>query len=729
MLNKFKISSKSPLISFKLKISKFVLIMIFVGSKLWQSPFAAAQSPPNPATLHDVSIYTNVSNWKNNGWTGEDINIGILDRGFAGLTEFQASTDADVSVVDGTDEANLYPPGVTNQGTNVLEVIHFIAPDATLYPFRYDTLSEFTAGVNAFILAGDIDIVVSVSGVPTPALSDTRAWTDALKRATDRGILWINAAGNFNTGYMEEVFVDTDGDHLHEFTTDRDDKNSLYVDPLNTMQYGSIALSWDDLDAPRTNLDLYIIDQMGETLYSSTKPQNAQLGQRPEEYVSFMMDRPFNIQIWDVNLNAGLVPFSLFVEFANLPNSSQLGGVIAPGNSPDAMTVGALKGAGYEVQTTSSRGLPDASVIKPDIVTVGNIRLSSGEIFSGTAAAASVAAGAAALIWEAHPDMDRVAILDYMRRNSVKDDQRHPGPDNEFGYGLLYMSSVHPKPQPIEIKTTIFRTRNSVTIYIPGDDAPVFLKDFTFAVGPPEKRSYHRLCEYADFDGLNFENIPTPICFRLEIENNEEHPLECQNLSNERRFTQSLPPGNAFWLDPFDRSERLILIARGNTILEDQWCQAGAFRCVISYVLPTPTTPTPTLTPTPTGSPTSTSTQTPTTEVVTQTFTIELTTPAKASTSIPTETPSNQSPWDLTPTPVVQLHTEPRSPIKIKPGDCVIFSWTTERIEQVYMNDVLQTGTSITVCPSDTKEYTFRFVGHGGNWWSTLFEIVTVSQY
>jgi subtilisin family serine protease len=366
-------------------------------------------------TIEQIMDDANISSWREN-YTGLDVTIGVLDLGFGGLADFEATYGVDVSLPRGADPT-AYIDNPLRHGTQVLEVIHLIAPNAELVVCQYRGFDSFNRCVNTMITRG-VDIVNHSAGVPALPLDGNGQWADVVTAVSERGILWVNSAGNFAGGALNNAFTDLDNNRLHEFRgVPIEQAEALGIDGVETS--GTIILSWRDRDAIPANqidLDLQILSLPdGTPMTGSYDEQTGLPSQQPLELVVLDMSQDFAVQVIG-NDNAVGTEFKLFVEFARVPEGDEFSSIIAPADASEALTVAALQG--FSPAPYSSRGPLEGGEDKPDIAVAGEIMLPSGQ-FVGTSAAAPVIAGTAALIWEASPDWTRQQVYDYLIDNTL----------------------------------------------------------------------------------------------------------------------------------------------------------------------------------------------------------------------------------------------------------------------------------------------------------------------
>lgn len=134
--------------------------------------------------------------WHAAGWRGRGITIAVLDVGFAGVTELLSTElPGDVSLHG--------DPGATPHGSAVAEIIHDIAPEASLLLVQFSTETEFLAALDVVVAAG-VDIVNASIGFDNVWPADGSSVVSAAVTAmvAEHGVLWVAAAGNEGLRYQ-----------------------------------------------------------------------------------------------------------------------------------------------------------------------------------------------------------------------------------------------------------------------------------------------------------------------------------------------------------------------------------------------------------------------------------------------------------------------------------------------------------------------------------------------
>jgi hypothetical protein len=439
-----------------------LLLLISVGSFAQEqpTPFApiiiqssANVGVPEPFAVSEIAIRNGLSEWLARGWSGHGIKIGVLDRGFGGLDSFSRNFNVTVAVAPGADTANYQDSSIIH-GTQVLETIHAVAPGAELFVCAYDNLPNFDLCVTWMIRSG-VNIINHSVGVPALPLDGTTPWAQEVDRAARENILWVNAAGNFAQGYFTDRFTDTQPNGLHEFRAIAPENNeALGVATIEATGDGLVMLSWSGYAGKPANaidLDLQVIDlASGQIIEGSYDKQAGLSSDQPIEYLPFNHDRPYAIQVIDNSGDAVGVEFVLFIAFASVPTTRSQGSIIAPADSQNSFTVGALQG--IRLAPYSSRGQLDNGLIGIDLVAPGEVQLRDG-VFIGTSAAAPIVAASAALVWEANPNFTARDVSTYLE-NAAIDDPEFPGRDNNYGFGILDLPLPNTSPQEVAVLPT-----------------------------------------------------------------------------------------------------------------------------------------------------------------------------------------------------------------------------------------------------------------------------------
>ncbi len=194
----------------------------------------------------------------------------------------------------------------------------------------------------------------------------------------------------------------------------------------------TLALNWDDWKNGTQDFDLYVLDQNGNEVVSSTDQQTGPGSDAGEFiYYEFSDEGPYYLQIYAVNATRQ-VTFDFFLRDGAIEYYTPEYSVNTPGDAISSLTVGATNWETDELEDYSSRGPTEDGRIKPDVVAPSGVSSAAfGESWNGTSASCPHVSGAAALILQAFPDYSPQQVTDFL--TSRAEDIGASGPDGEFG--------------------------------------------------------------------------------------------------------------------------------------------------------------------------------------------------------------------------------------------------------------------------------------------------------
>jgi subtilisin family serine protease len=437
--------------------------------------------------------------WHASGYTGAGVKVGVIDNGFLGYPALQG-TDLPVAVtvknfVDG--ESDALVDGTTDHGTACAEIVHDIAPDATLYLAKISTNIDLQEAVAWLKDVHQVDVIsVSMGWYITTPGDGTGQFADLVASARSAGITWVTAAGNERERHWGGTFADSDGDDFHEF-------NGAEVNCLGpeggTTCYNLSAgvpflaqMRWNDWTHVDQDYALTLLRWNGagwDIVGVGNNPQTGSPGQRPAELVTVTTSgppTPYAVAIARVD-GTRPVNFELFVpKLLPLKNRLTARSLANLADVPDAITVAALDvDAPYPQENYSSEGptngpggAESGGAIKPDLAGYANVSTESygsGLIkFNGTSAATPHVAGAAALVKSAYPSYTPDQVEAFLQGRAV--DMGPVGKDTAYGWGRLHLgvppSGNRPPYTPSSPSPTdgALVTRRAFTLSWTGDD-------------------------------------------------------------------------------------------------------------------------------------------------------------------------------------------------------------------------------------------------------------------
>ncbi len=367
--------------------------------------------------------------WQLGGFLGDGVKVAIVDLGLEGYasllgTELPGSVVTRSFRIDGDIEVG------NTHGVRVAEVVHDMAPNASLYLVNFDDELDLSAAVDWLIAEGVGIVNHSISWFNVGPGDGSGFINEIVERARSNGILWVNSAGNRAQTHWEAPFSDTDGDGWHNYAAN-DLGNTFFG---GAGQVVRIWLSWNDWPASNQDYDLYLARSSDGTLIR--RSENFQTGTQPPVeriVVALPADDFYYIAILRFNATQD-VNLELFVNFDGLQYVVPSGSLTIPADSPDAVAVGATHWTNDLVEPYSSLGPTTDGRIKPDISAPTCTTGSLGQ-FCGTSASAPHVSGAAALVKQANPSFTPGQIQAFLESESL--DLGSPGLDSSYGWGRL----------------------------------------------------------------------------------------------------------------------------------------------------------------------------------------------------------------------------------------------------------------------------------------------------
>jgi subtilisin family serine protease len=386
--------------------------------------------------------------WQQAGLRGQGVKVAIIDVGFRGYRsllgqelplEDRVTARGFGVAVEGFSNT---PDDVASHGTGVAEIVYDIAPEAQFF-----LVSALTVEVNVpqavnFLIAQGVHVINTSWGTYTGCLRESSPLERQIQRARQAGIIWVTAAGNDAQGHWQGTFRDDDNNGRLNFTA-TDETNSFQADQDDIV---NITLSWEDPCRSSPNdYDLLLLDSNLNVIARSAE-NNRRLP--AVESIRFRIPQSGTYHI-AIERAEDSQPVELDLSLFNrrLEYSVAAGSVsfFEPSISPNALTVGATFWQSHRLERFSSQGPTKDGRRKPDLSAPDGVTTRTFDPFFGTSASSPHVAGAAALVKQAFPNNTAEQIQGFL--TSRTEDLGPPGPDNQFGAGLLVLGQP-PSPQP-----------------------------------------------------------------------------------------------------------------------------------------------------------------------------------------------------------------------------------------------------------------------------------------
>ena len=402
-------------------------------------------APQALVTSQGVAL-TGADQLQSQGTRGQNTTIGVIDLGFAGLSTAQSRGEIPGNVQT-FDFSGSGLQSSSSHGTAVAEIVHDMAPGADLVLMKISDEVDLENAIDRAIQMGVDVINHSVAWFNTNFYDGTGIINDAVRRARNAGILWVNAAGNYGQRHWQGVADDRNGNNWVEFTSGREGLDFS----AQAGQLIEVYLTWRDWPSTRQDYDLFVTNSFGSIVASSERVQNG--SQPPTEHLLFSAPsagnyeirvRPASVgspkQLAIFNLNQDISPFV------------KQGSIVTPGDCSCALAVGAVEHPNWTtgpIAPFSSQGPTPDGRIKPDLVGPAGVRVSTSQWnpFAGTSAAAPHVAGAAALLLSEDANQSASDLERALQSQAIS-----MGASTQFGSGRLALTPSTPSRADLTIR-------------------------------------------------------------------------------------------------------------------------------------------------------------------------------------------------------------------------------------------------------------------------------------
>lgn len=351
------------------------------------------------------------------------LKVAVLDKTFLGFeSELGRTLPADTVMIEGPVRIPSVDPSA--HGLRMAQIFSFLATDKMRCPgnvelrlYRVAGYSNFKSAIQGLI-DWRADLVLHSEVWEVGGNSDGKGFLNAeVSRAAQSGIIWVNAAGNFEglvhqgqirSAASGRASLPHEGDRLRLICRAEDGKKC----PTR------VLLTWNSFtdsteDGVREDLDLELIDEDGEVLARSELRQTTEPGEAkpgfskfPRESLSLQLEAGeyfLRVPMVTRDFREGQVlRVSVSGEFLEMPWSIPGETILNPADNPDILVVGAWDSE--KSSLSLSRG-------KPDLWAPSSLRFEDGREYRGSSNSAALVAGWIALKKLAHPNLDRTGVM------------------------------------------------------------------------------------------------------------------------------------------------------------------------------------------------------------------------------------------------------------------------------------------------------------------------------
>ena len=409
---------------------------------------------PLAATVSEGVAKTGADTWQsvNPYKTPGEVKVCILDLGFNGYQ----SRVSEGELPSGVTARSFRSDGLiggsgtgTVHGTACAEIVYDMAPDANLYLVNFGTEVEHHSAVDWLINTAKVNVIsYSVGWTNAGDGKGTGPINEDVKKASQAGIIWVSASGNYAEDHWEGTFNDTDNDGWHNFLGS-DEILGWYVPAY---YYVAAWLSWDDFgtwggtdySGSNQNYDLYLYKWSGTKWDLQDFSEYVQNGNDwPTEAVGYNYSS--SSTYWGIAIKKKSATRNCKFDLFTMGNTKAIeynvpgGSLCSPADSVEAVTVGATDWSTDAYHSYSSRGPTNDDRIKPDFSAPAGVSTESyGALnFYGTSASTPHVAGAFALLKGKLP-YSLAQINTILQGRAL--DLGTAGKDNQFGIGRLKLT-------------------------------------------------------------------------------------------------------------------------------------------------------------------------------------------------------------------------------------------------------------------------------------------------
>ncbi|HEX7132233.1 MAG TPA: DUF4214 domain-containing protein [Iamia sp.] len=416
---------------------------------------STAGDPGQAVTGQEVALL-NADDWQAAGITGVGVKVGIIDAFDGGAWANSAAAGDLPANPTGTFcrdtgvSCNIWLGG-TQHGVAVAEIIHEVAPSASLYIADVRTAADMQAAINYFDTVGVKVVTRSQTAEYDGPGNGTGPLADVVNSAISNGMVYLNSAGNsagggtFTGSYWRGSFADADADNWLDFAPGDE--------LLATKCWFFNGVRWSDWGANKTDYDVYLFNSSIAQIGSSQADQTT--GAVPIEklnHIPCTANATVHIGIRLFSAGSGTAGDVLEtmvngVGIERWSNPGSAGGPMSDSANAGMLTVGAIDPpTGTTIAAYSSQGPTNDSRVKPDVSAVACVHSTAyaPNCFNGTSAATPVAAGAVALAIDADKGATPAALANYIRNNAI--DRGAAGTDNVYGRGQVVLPVGSPAP-------------------------------------------------------------------------------------------------------------------------------------------------------------------------------------------------------------------------------------------------------------------------------------------
>lgn len=377
------------------------------------------------------------------GVTGAGVKVGLLSTGIASWTASRDLGDLPTTI-EYTSE------GSHTKGIPVLEIVHDIAPNASLAFAPVETIQDFVDGIDYLVNTVNCDIVFDNIGFYGEPYFDDGPVAQSVADILDK-VVYISSAGDDAQLHYQALYTDIDPT-TSVGTLNRHDFGGGDTSLDITLPSGATleaTLGWSDpYGASGNDYDLYLFDN---SLTKLLKYSNALQDGNDTAYEGLFytngLATPVTLKIVIDRTNGDARTLELFLyRISSMEYQTPSDCVFAQAAVPGVISVGAIHASDPGHDTASPNSSPGPSTMHdgvvrqtPRLMGIDGVSITGvgghPSPYYSTGPSAAHVAGIAALIMEAEPHLSLQHVRDRLEWACV--DLGPAGYDNTYGFGRL----------------------------------------------------------------------------------------------------------------------------------------------------------------------------------------------------------------------------------------------------------------------------------------------------
>lgn len=357
-----------------------------------------------------------LSEWHTQGYCGQGVAVGVITTEFPEREAIADLINADMFSLHPQQETRWVSTSSSSRATELVKTLHAIAPRASIYFYQLQSVNDFITATT-WMEANDVRIIANLIAHPAFAESELDDINAFMSSAADKGILWLNSAGNYGSSYYESQvdWSKWDREGWHYFSDSA--SGLLPIRAIDSEKEVRAYVMWSDLTAEMMLSAFVDADNLTPLdLEPATYDVNPTQPAGRLDLGLLEPEQPVYLALIDTNhfrSNAETNQFQIYLVNAIIEGISLSGNSIPkPNDNPDVLTIGAIDAG--DTNRTASRA---AALGKPEIRTFGRSFL-SGSDATGTAFSTLIVAGVAATYWSQDTDQ----TVDQIREQLLSDD-------------------------------------------------------------------------------------------------------------------------------------------------------------------------------------------------------------------------------------------------------------------------------------------------------------------